>query len=60
MAPFEYMAFVGWAFSCWAPGAPAQKADLYSNLAGNAFSAFALAPLMSATIAVFGWAHRNA
>ena len=51
---FEYFALQGWFGSDWAPNTPAPSRPVCANFMGNAFCAFALAPLMSCSLAMSG------
>lgn len=55
---FEYMAMIGWSPCEWRRNVGDMPSrSLCSNMAGNAFSAFALGPLVSASLAVAGMTH---
>ena len=46
LEPWEYLSFIGWAPGLWRLDCSMPKGRLCSNLAGNAFSAFAAGPLI--------------
>jgi hypothetical protein len=56
LEPFECLALIGWCASFYSVGHPMPNVQLASSLAGNAFSGFAMYPLLTSMMAIVGHA----
>ena len=50
---YEVMALAGWDWSWWKPGLQLESESLGVSLAGNAFSAFCVAPVLTAALVAY-------
>ena len=51
---WEYMALVGWGLDWWEVSQPVTPSDICANMAGNAFSAFAVGPIILVGLTLLG------
>lgn len=51
---WEVMALIGWSPNMWKKGGPFVQPEVMCNMAGNAFSGFAVGPVLVATLALMG------
>eukprot|EP00969_Alexandrium_andersonii_P249296 11018094-Alexandrium_andersonii.AAC.1 len=49
------MALIGWSLNDYKKDTPLPESDLLCNMAGNAFSCFALWPILSASFSALGF-----